>query len=239
EKVLEELFNANHNAVVIPGTVAYIISELFEEKEILLDRLSTQAINQELILQNIRDGMIVINTEGIIDFVNQSAEKILGIKKKNICEVIKNTRLTHVLKSRRKEVNQKLLLENGKKVVATRIPIINDENHLKGALAVFKDITEVVNLAEENTDLIEIKTLLEAIIQSSDEAISVVDEKGKGMMINPAYTRITGLQESDVVGKPATTDISEGDSMHMKVLKTRRPVRSVRMRVGPSKKDVL
>src|SRR5699024_1640476 len=76
EKVLEELFNANHNAVVIPGTVAYIISELFEEKEILLDRLSTQAINQELILQNIRDGMIVINTEGIIDFVNQSAEKI-------------------------------------------------------------------------------------------------------------------------------------------------------------------
>src|SRR5699024_10814316 len=72
EKVLEELFNANHNAVVIPGTVAYIISELFEEKEILLDRLSTQAINQELILQNIRDGMIVINTEGIIDFVNQS-----------------------------------------------------------------------------------------------------------------------------------------------------------------------
>ena len=244
EKVLEELFNANHNAVVIPGTVAYIISELFEEKEILLDRLSTQAINQELILQNIRDGMIVINTEGIIDFVNQSAEKILGIKKKNLSgkyigEVIKNTRLPHVLKSRRKEVNQKLLLENGKKVVATRIPIINDENHLKGALAVFKDITEVVNLAEENTDLIEIKTLLEAIIQSSDEAISVVDEKGKGMMINPAYTRITGLQESDVVGKPATTDISEGESMHMKVLQTRRPVRSVRMKVGPSKKDVL
>src|SRR5699024_9037791 len=100
-------------------------------------------------------------------------------------------------------------------------------------------ITEVVNLAEENTDLIEIKTLLEAIIQSSDEAISVVDEKGKGMMINPAYTRITGLQESDVVGKPATTDISEGESMHMKVLQTRRPVRSVRMKVGPSKKDVL
>jgi len=244
EEVLKELFEAEHDAVVIPGTVAYIISELFEEKEILLDELRTQAINQELILQNIRDGMIVINTEGIIDFINPSANKILGVDKekvkgKYIGEIVNNTRLPHVLKSRRKEVNQKLLLENGKKVVATRIPIINEENHLKGALAVFKDITEVVNLAEENTDLVEIKTLLEAIIHSSDEAISVVDEKGIGMMINPAYTRITGLQESDVVGKPATTDISEGESMHMKVLQTRRPVRSARMKVGPGKKDVL
>ncbi|MBU5466346.1 sigma 54-interacting transcriptional regulator [Virgibacillus sp. MSJ-26] len=244
EEVLKELFEAEHDVVVIPGTVAYIISELFEEKEILLDELRTQAINQELILQNIRDGMIVINTEGIIDFINPSANKILGVDKekvkgKYIGEIVNNTRLPHVLKSRRKEVNQKLLLENGKKVVATRIPIINEENHLKGALAVFKDITEVVNLAEENTDLVEIKTLLEAIIHSSDEAISVVDENGIGMMINPAYTRITGLQESDVVGKPATADISEGESMHMKVLQTRRPVRSARMKVGPGKKDVL
>src|SRR5690625_4883969 len=244
EEVLKELFEAEHDAVVIPGTVAYIISELFEEKEILLDELRTQAINQELILQNIRDGMIVINTEGIIDFINPSANKILGVDKekvkgKYIGEIVNNTRLPHVLKSRRKEVNQKLLLENGKKVVATRIPIINEENQLKGALAVFKDITEVVNLAEENTDLVEIKTLLEAIIHSSDEAISVVDENGIGMMINPAYTRITGLQESDVVGKPATADISEGESMHMKVLQTRRPVRSARMKVGPGKKDVL
>lgn len=244
EKVLQELLTANHNAVVIPGTVAYIISELFEEKEILLDKLRTQTINQELILHNIRDGMIVINTEGIVQFVNHSAEKIIGIPKDNfkdkyIGEVIKNTRLPQILKNRRKEVNQKLFLENGKKVITTRIPIINHEKHLKGAFAVFKDITEVVNLAEENTDLIEIKTMLEAIIHSSDDAISVVDEKGIGMMINPAYTRITGLQESDVVGKPATTDISEGESMHMKVLQTRRPVRGARMRVGPGKKEVL
>src|SRR5699024_3692661 len=133
-------------------------------------------------------------------------------------------RLKHVLRSRRKEVNQKLFLENGKKVITTRIPIIDDQNILRGAFAVFKDITEVVNLAEENTDLNEIKTMLEAIIYSSEEAISVVDEKGNGLMINPAYTRITGLRQHDIVGKPASTDISEGESMHMKVLQTRRPV---------------
>ncbi|MFC4558758.1 sigma 54-interacting transcriptional regulator [Virgibacillus kekensis] len=245
ESVLERLLEArDRKTVVIPGTVAYIIAELFEEKESLLDRLKLQTNNQELILHNIRDGMIVINNESKIQFVNKSAERILGLKREEIIgqdikNVISDTRLPHVLQSRRREVNQKLVLENGRKIITTRIPIINAEDRLIGAFAVFKDITEVVNLAEENTDLKEIKTMLEAIIHSSDEAITVVDENGTGIMINPAYTRITGLKETDIVGKPATADISEGESMHMKVLKTRRGVRGVRMKVGPAKKDVL
>ena len=91
-----------------------------------------------------------------------------------------------------------------------------------GAFAVFKDITEVVALAEEITDLEKVKTMLEAIIHSSDDAISVVDENGNGIIVNPAYTRITGLSEDEVIGKPASADINEGESIHMKVLKTRK-----------------
>src|SRR5699024_2680994 len=107
---------------------------------------------------------------------------------------------------------QKFPLENGKKIIATRIPLISESNDLVGAFTVFKDITEVVKLAEENTDLIELKNMLEAIIKSSDAAISVVDKHGNGIMINPAYTKITGLTEEDVIGKPATVDIHEGES---------------------------
>src|SRR5699024_2345106 len=245
EKVMDKLLKMKQDkTVIIPGAIAYIISELFDEKEELVDRLRMQSMNQELILQNIRDGMVVIDTEGIVQFINHSAEEIIGVPKqqflgKYIGETIENTRLPEVLKHKRKEVNQKLFLENGKKVITTRIPIINPKKRLVGAFAVFKDITEVVNLAEENTDLKEIKTMLEAIIHSSDDAISVVDENGIGLIINPAYTRITGLQEKDVVGKPANTDISEGESMHMKVLETRRQVRGTRMKVGPAKKEVI
>lgn len=245
EDVLNGLLETtSRSTVVIPGSVAYIVSELLEEKELLVKRLQLQSENQELILNNIRDGMIVINESEQVQFINKSAERITGVPKnhfigKHIREVIAGTRLPQVVRSRRREVNQKLALENGKKVITTRMPIINMEDKLIGAFAVFKDITEVVNLAEENTDLKEIKTMLEAIIQSSDEAISVVDESGTGIMINPAYTRITGLRESDIVGAPATADISEGESMHMKVLKTRRAVRGVRMKVGPAKRDVL
>ncbi|WP_181350139.1 sigma-54-dependent Fis family transcriptional regulator [Thalassobacillus sp. CUG 92003] len=230
--------------VIIPGDVAYITAELLEEKEDLVGKLKHQTQNQNLILNTIHDGMIVIDASGKISFVNDSAERILGKPKsgmfnQGIKRFIPASRLPEVLVNKRKEVNQKLELDNGKKVITTRIPMINDQDEIIGAYAVFKDITEVVDLAEEITDLKEVKTMLEAIIQSSDEAISVVDEKGNGLMINPAYTRITGLKESEVIGQPATVDISEGESMHMKVLQTRRPVRGTRMKVGPAKKDVL
>jgi PAS domain S-box-containing protein len=136
-------------------------------------------------------------------------------------------------------VNRELVLMNGLKIITTRIPMVDESGRLFGAFAVFKDITEVMNLAEEVTNLKEIQTMLQAIIQSSDDAISVVDDIGRGILINRAYSRITGLKEEEVIGKPATADISEGDSMHMKVLQTRRAVRGVAMRVGPNKKEVV
>ncbi|MFD1065325.1 sigma 54-interacting transcriptional regulator [Oceanobacillus locisalsi] len=230
--------------IIIPGSVANIIYQLIHEKTALTDEVKVQANRLELILNHMNDGMIVVNKKEQVQLLNRRAEQILGkkerdYKEKPIKELVKTSRLSHVLRSQRKELNQKTILDNGKKVIASRIPIINKIGDLVGAFAVFKDITEVVQLAEENTDLNEIKTMLEAIINSSDEAISVVDEHGNGLIINPAYTRITGLTEEEVIGKPATVDISEGDSVHMQVLKTRRAVRGVHMKVGPSKKDVI
>src|SRR5699024_6630234 len=64
------------------------------------------------------------------------------------------------------------------------------------------------------------------------------DEDGKGLMINPAYTKITGLTESDIINQPASVDISEGDSIHMEVLRTRRPIRGAKLKVGPANKEV-
>lgn len=245
EDVFQSIREArSRSTVVIPGSVAYVTAELLEEKESLVQKLKQQTENQHLILNSIHDGMIVIDEYGKVSFMNRSAERIVGGERAqmigaSIHSIIPASRLPQLLTTRKKEVNQKLGLDNGKKVITTRIPMIGEDGKVIGAYAVFKDITEVVNLAEEITDLKEVKTMLEAIIHSSDEAISVVDENGSGLMINPAYTRITGLSESEIVGKPATVDISEGESMHMRVLRTRRPVRGVRMKVGPYKKDVI
>ncbi|QDP40550.1 sigma-54 interaction domain-containing protein [Radiobacillus deserti] len=245
EYILEQILaKRDRHTVVIPGTVANIISELLYEKETLVHQFQNQTSMQELIMNNLHEGMIVIDDHETVTFVNKRAQQIVGVPYENfvhqpIRKVIDKTRLPQVLRLRKKEVNQHLVLENGKKIITTRIPIIDSNDHLRGAFAIFRDITEVVELAEQITGLKEVQKMLEAIFHSSDEAISVVDDQGIGIMINPAYTKITGLKEEDIVGKPASVDISEGESMHMKVLQTRRPVRGARMKVGPNKKEVL
>ncbi|MEH7305580.1 sigma 54-interacting transcriptional regulator [Neobacillus drentensis] len=245
ESVFQELRKAKkEHTVLIPGSVAFLVAKIMEEKEDLIEKHKNESYQQELIFNATNDGMVVIDKDGKVILFNKRAQEIIGVTKeqaigKYVVEVIPTSRLPYILESRRIEANQELILENNRKIITTRIPIIEENGTLIGAFAVFKDITEVVNLAEELTDLREIQTMLQAIIHSSDDAISVVDENGRGILINPAYSRITGLTQDQVIGQPATADISEGDSMHMKVLQTRRAVRGVPMRVGPNKREVI
>ncbi|MBN8208202.1 sigma 54-interacting transcriptional regulator [Bacillus sp. NTK071] len=245
ETVFEEIRDRREkHTVLIPGSVANIVLNLIEEKEILIDTLQHQSKQQEIILDSTHDGMIAINVDEEVTLFNRSAEKITGISKaqaggKLIGSLMASSMLPRVLSSGQPEINQEQLLPNGRKIITTRIPMFDEEGKRIGALAVFKDMTAIEEMAQEVTNLKSIQSMLEAIIQSSDEAISVVDEHGKGLMINPAYSRLTGLERDEVIGKPATTDISEGESMHMRVLRTRKPVRGVQMKVGPSKREVV
>ncbi|MFN2745408.1 MULTISPECIES: sigma 54-interacting transcriptional regulator [unclassified Bacillus (in: firmicutes)] len=243
--VLQQVMRKKHDrTIVVPGSLAYIISQLMNEKQQLIQMLKEQTYKHDRIFNSMNDGMIFIDIREEIILFNKMAEEMTGTKRheaigQHIKNVIPTTKLPRILNTREPEYNQKQFLHPNRQIVTTRIPIIDDGGTLLGALSIFKDITDAVELAEEVTNLKEVRTMLEAIIQSSDEAISVVDENGNGMMINRAYTKMTGLTKEQVIGKPANTDISEGESMHLKVLETRRPVRGVRMKVGPNKKEVI
>ncbi|MBK3494068.1 sigma 54-interacting transcriptional regulator [Viridibacillus sp. YIM B01967] len=243
--VFEELLLAlPKRAVLIPGTIAYLIVQLLNEKDFYINKTKQAAYKQQIIFNSIEEGMIGIDPEGQIIFFNKSAARMTDISVaeamgKHINDIIVGSELPRVYESGIAEINQELKLTNEKEIVASRFPMIDGKGNRIGAFAVFKDISEVVNLAEEITNLKEIQMMLEAIIQSSDDAISVVDEKGRGILVNPAYTRITGLQPEEILGKPATIDISEGESMHLKVLRTKKPIRGVNMRLGSKKREVI
>ncbi|WAA11409.1 sigma 54-interacting transcriptional regulator [Fervidibacillus halotolerans] len=242
--VYTQLEKLKKDYTIIPGSIALIVVQLMKEKEMLIQKLKNKTVRDDLIFNSIHDGMIIVDKNGTITTFNKAAEKITGISTtdavgKPVQKMIPTSKLIDTLKTRKTEINKELIFPNGKKVITTRIPIIDEKNQCHGAFAVFKDITEVVQLASEITNLKEIQTMLEAIIYSSNDAISVVDENGRGLLINPAYTRLTGLTESDVYGQPATIDISEGESMHYHVLKTKKPVRGVKMKVGPKKREVI
>ncbi|RKD29999.1 sigma-54 interaction domain-containing protein [Thermohalobacter berrensis] len=197
----------------------------------------------EVILNSTHDGMIAVNKDGIITLFNKAAEKLTGINMdyalgKPVKEVIQNTRLPYILKTGDLELNRQQDLGNIK-IITNRMPVKDEKGQIIGAVAVFRDITEILDLAAEITNLKEIQSMLEGVFNSTQDAISVVDKKGINVMINPAYTELTGLSEEDIIGQPATADIAEGESIHMKVLKTKKPVKNARLKVGPNKREVL
>ncbi|WP_342525490.1 PAS domain-containing protein [Chryseomicrobium sp. FSL W7-1435] len=238
------LAKRDRSTVVIPGEIASILVQLIEEKERSFHLIDAQRTVQRIIFDSMEEGIISIDVDGKITFFNESAARLTQVKKdtvigKHIHEVIPHSRLMQVIETGRYESFQQLTLESGTKIVTSRFPITIDSGERIGAFAVFKDISEIQEMAEELTNLREIQMMLEAIIQSSDDAISVVDEKGIGLLINPAYSRITGLTEQDIIGKPAEADIADGESIHRQVLDTRKPVRGKQLQIGKDRKDVI
>ncbi|MED1782563.1 sigma 54-interacting transcriptional regulator [Brevibacillus fortis] len=234
----------NHKTVLIPGTFTRIVMKLIRERDKLIAVLMQNQRERETMLDSTHDAIIGVNRQGIITLFNKAAERLMGIEASEVLDTkvserIPNTRLHIVLKTGSPELNQEQVLPNQTRIITNRVPVRNDRGEVVGAVAIFRDITEIMVLAEEVTNLKDLQSMLQAIIQSSDEAISVVDQYGNGLLINPAYTRLTGFSQDDIIGKPATVDISEGDSMHMQVLKTKKAVRGVPMKLGPKRKDVV
>ncbi len=197
----------------------------------------------EIILDSTHDGMIAVNEAGIVTLFNKAAGRITGLDGNKIAghiaaDVIPNTRLHIILSEGEPELNQQQILGNTE-IITNRVPVRNTEGRIIGAVAVFRDITEITALAGQVSDLWKVRSLLEAIIEATDDAISVADDKGNCIIVNSAYSRITGLPKEAVLNKSVTVDISDGESMHMKVLRSGKPVHNVRMKVGPAGKEVM
>ncbi len=197
----------------------------------------------EIILDSTHDAMIAVDKKGIITLYNRAAEKLTKknakeVLGKHITDVIHTTRLPYILKTGESELNRKQPLGDIN-IVTNRMPVKDEKGEIIGAVAVFRDITEILDLADEITNLKEMQSMFRAIFNSTQDAISVVDQNGIGVLVNPAYTRLTGLSVKDVIGKFCTVDIAEGESIHLKVLETKKSVKGTRLKVGPNKKDVI
>lgn len=76
----------------------------------------------------------------------------------------------------------------------SKIPLRNTHQEVIGVLGIYQDITE----QKQANDSMRLAT---AIYQFGNEAIMVTDESNLIMAVNPAFTRITGYELADVIGK--------------------------------------
>lgn len=122
-------------------------------------------------LQSVREGIIAVDASGRITLVNQEAyrllaragvsENLLGVP---VEEHVPNTQLHMVLETQQAQFDQDQDL-NGIHLVTNRLPLFVD-GEIVGAIATFRDRTEVRRLAEEMTG---VRAYVEALRSQTHE----------------------------------------------------------------------
>lgn len=131
------------DALVVPGLVAEIMANLMEEKEELIQRLKQESYKYDLIFNAAHDAMVVIDRNGYITLFNQSAERLTNFSHRDVIgkhlhEVIPNSKLVDVLHTKTIDQNSEFVLDSGRKVITTRIPILDENGELFGPFRFLK-----------------------------------------------------------------------------------------------------
>lgn len=120
------------------------------------EEISQMYVERQETFNAMHEGIIAVDNEMNITIFNQKAGFILGVEGDNakyigrkIYEVLPDTRLPEIVESGKAIYNQEIYI-NQRSIMSTRIPIqVKGKN--VGAVAIFKDLTEVKQLAEELT----------------------------------------------------------------------------------------
>ncbi|MQL52379.1 GHKL domain-containing protein [Desulfofundulus thermobenzoicus] len=122
-------------------------------------------------LQAMGDGIIAIDRDERITVLNEEAKRLLGVKDdmvgRPIREVLADSFLPRVLRTGQPEFNQERVLNNTI-IIVNRVPV-RVKGKIVGALASFRDRTEVHRLAEELTG---VKSFVEALRVQNHEYLN-------------------------------------------------------------------
>lgn len=133
--------------------------------------IATILKEREAVLESVSEGIVAVDKDGKIIVLNNEARRLLGIHE-NIegeyaAKYIPNTRLPEVIESGRAEFDQEQSILNTR-ILTNRVPIkVNGE--VVGAIASFRDKSEIQSLAEELTG---VKKYIEALRVQNHEFLN-------------------------------------------------------------------
>lgn len=109
---------------------------------------------QSNIMDNLHEGICIVNAEGVVQYWNASSEKLYGVKAEKILhrylgDFFKNAMALQVLRNG-KRVDSVLHEPNeGKFVILSAVPIYNSQGKIIAAVSTDRDVTEVMKLSKE------------------------------------------------------------------------------------------
>ncbi|EAM9431396.1 TPA_asm: two-component system sensor histidine kinase DcuS [Salmonella enterica] len=168
------------SALTLALLIGVVLSILLSNsiKKILLGleplEIARQLGERNAVLESVREGIIAIDSDGRLTVVNNEAKRILSLAgifdnlvRQKVDEYIPHTRLAEVLISGESEFDREQDL-NGIRILTNRIPLYAN-GEVVGAIATFRDMSEISKLAEELTG---VNRYVEALRSSTHEFLN-------------------------------------------------------------------
>jgi len=152
---------------------AWLLADHIKRQMFNLEPLEIARLLEErsAVFNAIGEGIVAVDRHNRITIINDEAQRIIGASQeavgKDIREVIRDTRLPQTAERDQAEYNQQMVL-GGTVVLANRVPV-RVKNQVAGAVAIFRDKTEVSRLAEELTG---VKRFVEALRAQNHEHLN-------------------------------------------------------------------
>lgn len=151
------------------GAVAYNIkSSIFGLEPTQIGAMLEERV---AILQSIREGVLAVDKKSRIAMLNKEAERLIGVGHEAIgtlvTDMLPNSRLPEIVATGRTEFDQEQVLQ-GRVILTNRVPVVVG-GKVVGAVATFRDMSEMRELAAELTG---VKQLAEALRAQAHEFVN-------------------------------------------------------------------
>lgn len=175
--------------------------------------LEDHSFTAEQVFNSMANGLMVSDQDDVVTVFNPAAEGILGIAAstvvgKKVYESIPNSRLHIVNRTGIPELSCRQVVGDSI-TITNRTPIMID-GQVKGAVAIFEDISALEKVTWELQEIKELKERLQLVLESVQDGICVLNKDGFITYVNPAYLRIVNQQYEQLVGKNIDTISPEG-----------------------------
>ncbi|WP_281284948.1 PAS domain S-box protein [Chitinolyticbacter meiyuanensis] len=178
-------------------------------KDITRERNARETINQTL--EQALDAVVMIDENNLVTFFNRAAEQLWGYERKEVIGQNVKMLVPHAIQPNHDEyVNANRRTGQDKIVGTTReVPIERKDGgrrwgslalskvELEGKIlytAFVKDVTEEFARREQFR-------LLSLVANETDNAVIITDPDGRIQFVNPGFTRMTGYNQDEVLGR--------------------------------------
>ncbi len=169
----------------------------------LYQRAEFQVKELEAVLNSAHNGIVVINSEGMITSFNRAAERFTRVPRdkalgRHVLDVLIPLGLMETLQTGQSEYSQKFRV--GRRTYIMNRDPVNQEGKITGAVGVFQDISEIESVSQELASVKELNRELDSVIQSSSDGFVVTDAAGVIIRINAAFGKMSLSTAQELYG---------------------------------------